>query len=242
MIPNVEICLDIESEVYDFFLICPSTLSSLIDSITERKKVGTISIKYPDVEDAEEEEEYNEEEQLYSSMKKKTLQEVYPSEDIPLYVFDNSLCILVPPFRNVITNNIVASELVNTFSKKIVKAWVTTSPFPINSQQTISILQEGELDQELKICENLPLLNPPDYITGISGSIASRISQLSSPKLVSLVLKGEGPFGFEKVDIDALSDAGVVLTNIMAPTKRDNYSKMLSTIIRKSYASSRIYI
>lgn len=240
--PSVEIRLDQEPKLYDFFLICPTTLSILLESIPEREKVGTISIKYPDIVDAEEEDDYNEEEQLYSAMNKKTLQEVYPNEDIPLYAFDNSLCTLVPPFRNVITNNVVATELVNTFSKKVAKTWITTSPFPINSKQTINILQEGELDQELEICMDLPLLNPPNYITGISGSIASRVSQLSTPKLASLVLNGEGPFGFEKVDTEALNDAGVVLTNIIAPTKRNMYSKTLSTIIRKSYANSRIYI
>lgn len=208
----------------------PKTLAIVVDAISGKKEAGAITVRYPQVQNTAAEDEYDEEEQLYSAVGDLTLQKSQAT-DIPLFYTGTTLFVVVPHFPNAIAYNLVAKEI----AKLPAKSWLTLAPCMLNNGQTVCRLDASDRFAEV------PLLQPPHYITGISAALISALDDLSSTGV--LVLNAEGHPGFEKVDADSIMDAAEVLAGSFTEDKVA-YIKKLSQTVRKlnSSATSGMYI
>ena len=249
-IPTISIQLNQDVKSIEYIIISPNTLKVLVESLPHGKRVGLVTIDYPQFQEMqtndEKDDEYDEDEQLYSAVMKKSMIDKYGKLEIAIMQHgDSYLSINIPYFPNIIVNNILTSRLIEELNDKVSTAWITLSPALISSNETINKL---EIDNEMKmpdIYSEIPSLSPPHFITGIGASFSSQISLLRKPKLMSIILRSEGQSGFEKIDTDSFVDACFILSELLVnSTERQNYSKRVSLAVRKvnGYANSGMFI
>ncbi|CUM63521.1 LOW QUALITY PROTEIN: uncharacterized protein PRCAT00001097001 [Priceomyces carsonii] len=244
--PIPEITIESLDVLVDYFVLFSKNTEVLLSSLEEGKKIGKVEISYPQLEDHESEfdidnEDYDEYNQMYLAAHMKALN--YPKVTIDIIKFDNFATVQVPHFKNVITNHILARALINNFDSKVKKNWITVCPGSLNYKCTICKLLINSNFSSLQAMKTIPKLEPPHFVTGTAASLISKLSQLSNSKCISLVLNSEGPIGFEKIDGDALIDAGYTLAQI-CQISSSAYLKKLSSSVRKinGYSNSSMYI
>lgn len=225
LVPTITITLNGE---YDTIVVLPQTISILSESV-KAKQIGEIAIEYKKVEEVADEEEYDEEEYLYNAIANKVK---YPSLKVPILKFNRSLFITVPYFQSTITYNFLASEL----ESKLKGTWIILSPSSLNNNQSLNVLyNENSTVLSLPHIGEIPFLKPPHFITGIGGSLVSRLNVRSPENVLSVILNSEGQPGFEKSDSDSIVDAAYVLSEIVSKVavEREDYVKGVSFAVRK---------
>lgn len=238
--------MDLRADVkISSMVVIPQTISLLIHT-APKTTIGSITVTYPQIEtqldSAPTEDDFDEDEQLYSAVDTQVLQRKYPSTAIPILLIDDSqtVAIIVPHFVNTIAERLVAKKiaLISTAESQI----MTFAPCQINNNLTIS-----RLDMSPKWFQEVPLLQPPHVITGISAALISELSKtdFDFTRLGSLVLNAEGQPGFEKIDADAMMDAADQSANFLVGVKyKDEFLNQLSLTVRKvnSAVTSGMYL
>lgn len=231
MIP--EISIDYK-ETTNFALVCPETLKVIGDSIIDKTQVGSIQVKYkfdnilPPIDD------YDEDEQLYNAIMEKSLASKYQNYSIPMYKLDNkSLTIItIPHITNQIALNLIAKALAELDFDK----FIMLAPCMLNNNQSLNKFVYGLNDESFM---NIPAIRPPHFITGIGGSLSSKL-YLAKRKFICLVLNAEGQPGYERIDNDSLVDASTVLAKFLYLNKL--FLKAVSKVRKLDYSSSGMYI
>lgn len=191
-------------------LIIPSTIKILAE-IDKANAIGTIEVVYPTSTtstDHDNDEEFDEDVQLYKAMAARAS----APTTIAINDHDHYLLIVVPALSNPIEYNLIAQEIVNTFTTKV----VCVTPCAMNHYL-------AWLGKSIK---GIPQLVPPASITGIGAAVALRVLDVSI-----LAVNGEGPPGYERVLPDALVDVSYHVATVI-PVSTD-YPKKVSNVIRK---------
>lgn len=244
LVPDVQLTLGLDFKPKQL-LVVPSTISPIVQEAS-KTVVGNISIRYSysehDQNHETTEEEFDEDEQLYSAVNTQAILRNYPSATIPVYLIEDShtVAIIVPHFANTMTEKLVAAKIVSLADRDA--QWLVLAPCQINNNLSIC-----RLDLSPQWYSNVPLLQPPHFVTGFSASIISAIfkSGYDLSKVSVLVLNSEGQPGFEKIDADALMEAAENGAKfIVGNEKKDGFLKELSVSVRKinSSATSGMYI
>ncbi|CAK9437584.1 uncharacterized protein LODBEIA_P19620 [Lodderomyces beijingensis] len=241
-IPQVQTTLD-PSTAYDSVLIVPNTISLIQSQLPSAKTVGRVVIDYPELYNVETEQlaEYDEDEQLYAAMKQEHLKTEFPKLEIPIMASNRILCIAMPHFKNIITYNILARDLVKSVS--IDKEWVLLSPSNLNNGQTVNKLESSFSTSSNPVLAKVPSLQPPHTITGASAAILSQLNLAQAPHVTTLVLDSEGQLGYEKSDNDAIVDTAYILASVL-PIDQQAYVESISSKVRKfnGYSNLGMYI
>lgn len=243
-IPSIAIRIDPDTE-YNYVLIVPSTMSLIAEQLPNSSAVGSIEITYPelykDIKETESLAEYDEDEQLYAAMQSENIKNKYPTSTIPINLTNNGvLSIVVPHIKNTIAYNIFANELVKHLNLN--KEWILLAPSNLNNGQTVNKLQLHN-DNTDPVFQNVPVLQPPHTITGVSAALLSLLSLVDAPIATALVLDSEGQIGYEKSDNDAIVDVASIL-GIVFNLDHKNYVRKVSSNVRKfnGYSNLGMYI
>lgn len=227
-------------------VVAPTNMAVLLQ-LSESKTVGTIDISYPQLQipvaktaDNDEEDDYDEDEQLYSAIVDKTLSSKYPSQTIDIKLYSGGVIgVVVPHFTNTIVTNLLARQLVKKLSALKAEYWVVLSPCGLDTL-TVTKLEILQPSTE-KIVDEIPVLKPPHFVTGIGGAVISELNS-QQVKALGLVLNSEGQSGYEKIDIQSLIDASSILGKLLG--QGEKYLKGVSLAVRKfnGYSNSGMYI
>lgn len=220
-------------------------MSSFVQQAS-KSTVGSISVSYPEFQNSQEfllpENDFDEDEQLYNAVDTQALIRKYPNIEIPLYKIDEqeALAMVVPHFANSIAERYVAKQIA-LLSKQLTQ-WLILSPCQINNN--ISICR---LDLSSRMFTDVPILQPPHFITGICASLLSELMKLNvdPANIGALVLNSEGQPGFEKIDADALMEAAEKSASfLVGEQSKQKFLKTLSLTVRKinSAVTSGMYI
>ncbi|ODV70262.1 hypothetical protein HYPBUDRAFT_118481 [Hyphopichia burtonii NRRL Y-1933] len=247
-VPEIKIELKEHGSI-DYLILAPKNISVIIDSLPQRKAIGSIRVSYPELKvqtttQESTEDDYDEDEQLYNAIHESNSSSKYSDLEIPINVYSGSIAgIVVPHFTNAITYNILSRRIIEAFDSMVKKDWITLSPCSINNNQSLNKLS---ISTSNSLLEMIPNLKPPHFITGIGASIISELNNLGgTSSFIPLVLNSEGQPGFEKVSNDAIVDSGYVLSEILIKDHyKDDYLKKISSSVRKfnSYSNSGMYL
>lgn len=227
--------MEIESEIIPrSAVIVPQTIAVFVQQ-APKSIIGNISVQYPQIASEQDtspnEEDYDDDEQLYTAVDTQALLRKYPSNNIPIYLIEgtNTVAIVVPHFTNIITEKLIAKKI--TLIGDIKTQWLTLSPCQINNSLSIC-----RLDLSSELFQDVPLLEPPHFVTGITAAVLAELSRRrpGGAGVGALVLNSEGQPGFEKIDADSLMDAAEQGASILVGEKNSReYLKSLSLSIRK---------
>lgn len=211
-----------------------------------RQTVGKIEISYPQLQsvaksgpDNDDSDEYDEDEQLYTAITSKSLTSRYPSQTIDINLYgDDVIAVVVPHFTNTIVTNLLARQLVQKLSL-VAPYWVVLSPCGLDTL-TVTKLEILQPSPD-KLVQELPVLKPPHFVTGIGGALVSELNS-QQVKTLGLVLNSEGQPGYEKIDMQSLIDASSILARLLVQDEK--YLLRVSLAVRKfnGYANSGMYI
>lgn len=226
-------------------MVIPQTIALLVQKAS-KATIGTITVTYPQIETHQEptstENDFDEDEQLYTAVDSQVLLRKYPTAEIPIQLIENTptVVVIVPRFFNIIAERLMAKKIVLLLSAQ--SQVLTLSPCQINNNLTIS-----RLDLSGQWFQDVPLLQPPHVITGISAALISELSKISFDfaRGGALVLNSEGQPGFERIDADALMDAAEQTASfIVGSNNKDQFLKQLSLSVRKvnSAVTSGMYL
>ncbi|RCK66075.1 hypothetical protein Cantr_01755 [Candida viswanathii] len=217
-------------------LVMPSTISILQDQL-KFEPIGLIHIDYPELYesiDKSSELEYDEDEQLYVALKNQNLKNKYPKLDVPVVANSDIsvVSITIPHFYNAITYNLVAREVIKTFSET--RDWIVLAPCGLNNNQSVNKLLAGqEVKRGKELMDQVPELKPPHAITGIAGSVVSQLNLSPGKNITCLVLNSEGQPGFEKSDNDSIVDVSYLLVHLFEVVNQQEYLNAISNKVRK---------
>lgn len=233
---------------FSHVLVVPSTMA-IITSVFDKSPCGAIDVFY-EYHSLEEPDVYDDDEQLYLTHGSGR---VLPSESAKVYeILPGTIAIEVPHFSQPIVDKLVAMELAGLVAGKNV---TVLAPGTLGFGQAL-----GRLDLGGSRFTEVPLVLPPTFITGISaalvatlgagaslltsegtggaegaGSSAGAEGEGQSQNVAALVLQSEGQPGYEKVDADAIVEAGkAVFQSWNQPGK----VAALSSAVRKLNSSS----
>lgn len=215
-------------------VVVPSTIASFVEK-APTTTVGIITVRYAQLDRSTDQDvlddDFDENEQLYSVLNMQALLRKYPNVDIPVYhVTDTkTLAVVVPRFTNVYVEKLLAKKIALLGDEQT--QWLTLAPCQINNNLSIC-----RLDTSPENFKEVPLLQPPHVVTGISAALISEMAKSKGDltKVFALVLNSEGQPGFEKVDADALMDAaekGACM--LVGKDRKVAYLKALSLSVRK---------
>lgn len=242
LIPQVTSNLKTQAS-FDHVLVIPSTMSDIVLTLPTTL-VGHISVKYEQLESAETEGEFDEDEQLYSAARLDASRRKYPDVEIPFYEISEPrqksvLAIVVPHSINAIAEKEIASVIVALAPSA--ETYITLAPCQLNNGVSIN-----RLDLSTDIFQEVPLIRPPHFITGIGASVVSALSKENKTGSIgALVLNSEGHPGYEKVDADAIMDAASeTYRELFDADHATHYVKKLSGVVRKvnSASTSGMYL
>ncbi|CAN3365013.1 hypothetical protein DICA1_F30724 [Diutina catenulata] len=190
-------------------LVVPTTLRTLTE-VLAGKTVDTIALEYSPIKPSTTEDgEYDEDEQLYHAILTKAQSPV----KIPVVDHGKFLSITVPTLKNPIEYSVIGRW---AFSLKDTN-FVCVSPCSLTGT-TVAYLGEPIPD--------VPQMQPPSSVTGIAAAISQHITNARI-----LAVNAEGQPGFERVDPDALVDAGYLLPRILP--LGEAYPSKVATAVRK---------
>lgn len=244
LIPDIQVNLGPDEEI-NRIVIVPETIALLV-SRAPHTTIGNLTVTYPQndfqVDYTSTGNDFDEDEQLYTAVDTQAFLRKYPSTVIPIYRVDGTqtVAIIIPHFVNTIAERLVAKKLVLLLGSK--SQALTLSPCQINNYLTIS-----RLDMSPQLFQEVPILQPPHVVTGISAAFVSEFTKVyhNIARLGALVLNSEGQPGFEKIDADAIIDAAEQSANFIVGAKnKDEYLKSLSQTVRKvnSAVTSGMYL
>lgn len=221
-------------------IIVPLLMKVILDTVKNKQIAGKIEVSYPQLAtETEQKEEYDEDEQLYSALSNEATARKYQLPSIQIYNLSAEepvFGIVVPHLTNPIAEKVLAQELARIGGKNT--QWKLLAPCVLNNGTSLCRLDVGsELGE-------VPKLEPPHFVTGISAAVVSELAHQQQLHNVSvLVLNAEGHPGFEKVDADSIMDAAELVASTFTPDKT-SYIKTLSQNVRRinSAATSGMYI
>lgn len=224
----------------DLIVILPLLMKVILDTVKNKKIAGEIEVSYPQLAtETEQKEEYDEDEQLYSALSSEATARKYLLPSIQIYSLSAEgpvLGIVVPHLTNPIAEKKLAQEITQIGGKNT--QWKLLAPCVLNNGTSLCRLDVGSEYSEV------PKLEPPHFVTGISAAVVSELAHQQRFANVSvLVLNAEGHPGFEKVDADSIMDAAELVASTFTPD-RAGYIKSLSQNVRRinSAATSGMYI
>lgn len=228
---------------HQYAIVLPNTISVLSESFSNRRSVGSVKITYDRPDSTEDQVEYDEDEELYTAVANHVK---FTDVEIPIEESGKLLLITVPRFTNTLVYNLVSSAIVDALSSST-QHWIVLSLSNLNNRQSLNILHSEAATSTLpSIFTQIPYLKPPHFITGISGSVVTKLTKSQPDAVVCVVLNSEGQPGFEKSDIDSIIDAAYILAQVLldSDNEREEYVKRVSAKVRKfnGFANSGMYL